>query len=191
MSENACEKIALFCVGSTLMLDDGLGPAVYEQLNASYAFPENVHLFDVGCLSLDMISYVDAFDVIITIDALDGTDAEPGTVFTFAPDDMARRGHAMQSLHELKLMDLFDAASLLGSSCEGVCFGIQVENRSPEVVTIGLTKAVYDAVPLLIDAVLAELVSRGVEIVKKEDGQRIMPGHHHVWIDSAENEALS
>lgn len=40
------------------MLDDGVGPAVYEELLTRYDIPDNVELFDLGCLSLNMIERV-------------------------------------------------------------------------------------------------------------------------------------
>lgn len=172
-------KIAIFCVGNKLMLDDGLGPVVYEELVRSYDFPSNVELHDVGCMGLDMINLVDECSYIVTIDAVDGTGEPAGTVFEFAPDDMARHGGATASLHELTLADLFDSASLLGFECEGKCFGMQVSNMSPEVVTVALTRPVYDSIPLLVDAVLADLHDRGVEITSKETGSQIAPGWHH------------
>lgn len=172
------ERIAVFCVGNRLMLDDGVGPAVFDELSA-YAFPENVELFDVGCMSLAMIPYVEQFDYVITVDAVDGTGEPAGTVFEFAPEDMARHTGAMASLHDLKLVDLFDAASLMGYEAEGRCFGMQVENRSPELVTEGLTPAVFDNLPLLVDTVLADLVRRGVEVRSVETGELIRPGWHH------------
>lgn len=173
------EKIAVFCVGNKLMLDDGVGPAVYEELVASYDFPDKVDLFDVGCMSLSMVSYVDEYDYLITVDAVDGTEQPAGTVFEFEPDEMARHTGAMASLHDLKLIDLFDAAQLMGYTAGGKCFGVQVANRSPEMVTIGLTPDVYAALPLLIDAVLAELVSRGICVKDKASGEEVRSGWHH------------
>ncbi|MCI9627973.1 MAG: hydrogenase maturation protease [Eggerthellaceae bacterium] len=173
-------KIAVFCVGNKLLLDEGIGPAVYDELVASYEFPDNVDLFDVGCMGLEMIGYVDDYDYLITIDAVDGTDEAPGTVFEFSPDDMARRDRGMASLHELKLSDLFDAAFLMGYEAQGKCFGMQVQNMTPEMVTIGLTQPVYEALPLLIDALLADLHANGVEVVVKATGEPVRPGHHHV-----------
>ncbi len=173
-------KIAVFCVGNKLLLDEGVGPAVYDELVASYEFPDNVDLFDVGCMGLEMIGYVDDYDYLITIDAVDGTGEAPGTVFEFSPDDMARRDRGMASLHELKLSDLFDAAFLMGYEAQGKCFGMQVQNMTPEMVTIGLTQPVYEALPLLIDALLADLHANGVEVVVKATGEPVRPGHHHV-----------
>ena len=154
-------SIAGFCGGNKRMLDDGVGPAVYEELLKRYEIPDNVELFDLGCLTLNMIERVREYDVIITVDAVDGTDAEPGTVFRFEPDAMARHSGANASLHDLKLVDLFDAATLLGYEAEGLCLGMQVENPSPAVVTVGLTPKVDAALPLLVETVAGELARLG------------------------------
>lgn len=161
-------NIAVFCVGNKLMLDDGIGPAVYEELLARYEVPDNVRLFDVGCLSLDMLSYVKDYDLVITVDAVDGTDQEPGTVFRFEPDAMARHSGATASLHDLKLIDLFDAAVLLGYRSEGLCLGMQVENSFPSHATIGLTPKVDAALPLLVETVAGELARVGSPLSRKE-----------------------
>lgn len=173
------EKIAVFCVGNKLMLDDGIGPAVYEELVGCYDFCPEVDIEDLGCMSLSMIERVNELDYIITVDALDNTGAEPGTVFEYDPYDSARHSGAMASLHDLKLIDLFDAAALMDYHAEGLCFGMQVLNSNPAEITIGLTQPVYDALPLLVDAVLAALVRRGVKVTHKKTSQPVEPGWHH------------
>lgn len=159
-------RIAVFFVGNRLMLDDGLGPAVYDAILETYAVPDNVDLFDVGCMSLDMVQKVADYDLLITVDAVEGTDAEPGTVFRFLPEEMARASGARTSLHDLKLADLFEAASLLGYTAEGLCFGMQVDNMDPIEFVIGLTPRVAERVDFLAETVIAELVRRGCEIAR-------------------------
>lgn len=149
------------------MLDEGVGPAVYDALVRDYVVPDNVMLFDVGCMSLDMLPYVDSCDVILTVDAVDGTGDEPGTVYRFPPDAMARHSGALASLHDLKLIDLFDSAALLGYEAEGYCLGMQVENMSPSDYAIDLTPKVKAALPLLVETVVAELDRRGFYLVKR------------------------
>lgn len=161
------KQAVVFCVGNRLMLDEGVGPAVYDEVMARFDLPPNVRFFDVGCMSLDMIGYVKECDLVLTVDAVDGTGDEPGTVYRFAPDAMARHVGAMASLHDLKLVDLFDAASLLGYEAEGFCLGMQVDNMSPAEFTVGLTPKVHAALPLLVDAVVAELARRGFELREK------------------------
>lgn len=182
MSEMDIEqRIAVVCVGNKLLLDEGIGPAVYDELLRAYDFPSQVDLFDVGCMSLEMISYVDEYDTILTVDAVDGTGEEPGTIFRYRPEDMQRHSGAMQSLHDLKLIDLFDAATLLGYSAKGICVGMQVENMSPAEVTIGLTPCVYEALPKLVDLVLAELTRAGATIYIKGTDREVGPEYAHTY----------
>ncbi len=173
------KRIAVFCVGNRLMLDDGVGPAVYDELVSSYDLPDDVELFDVGCMSLDMIPVVERCDLLITVDALDGTDTAPGTVLSFAPEDMARHSGATASLHDLKLVDLSEAAALLGHHAQGRCFGMQVDNANPVELEAGLTPRVNDALPLLVDAVLAELVKNGVKVRAKATGEPVASRWHY------------
>ena len=168
-TDASSRRAAVFCVGNRLMLDEGVGPAVYDTVLRDYDVPANVRIFDVGCMSMDMLNFVDECDVVLTVDAVDGTGDEPGTVYRFPPDAMARHTGAMQSLHDLKLVDLFDAASLLGYSAEGFCLGMQIENMSPEEYTVGLTPKVHAALPLLVEAVVAELDRRGFTLRKRTE----------------------
>ena len=55
------KRIAVFFVGNRLMLDDGVGPAAYDLIREEYILPDNVDMFDVGCMSLDMISIVNEY----------------------------------------------------------------------------------------------------------------------------------
>lgn len=161
-------RIAVFFVGNRLMLDDGIGPAVYDYIHEQYTLPENVDTFDVGCMTLDMVSKVQEYDALITVDAVDGTDAQPGTVFRYEPYDIARATGARTSLHDLKLADLFDAATMLGFEAEGLCFGMQVENLEPAEFIEGLTPQVAERLPFLAETVVAELVRRGCDITRKD-----------------------
>ena len=145
------KKAAVFCVGNRLMLDEGVGPAVYDAVLRDYEVPD----------------YVESYDVIITVDAVDGTGDAPGTVYRFSPDAMARHSGAMASLHDLKLVDLFDAASLLGYEAEGYCLGMQVANMSPSEYAMDLTEPVRSALPLLVETLVAELHRRGFYLKKR------------------------
>lgn len=181
MKENM--RIALYCVGNRLMMDDGVGPAVYDELQA-YHIPECVDLFDVGCLTLSRINDVRDYDLIVSVDAVEGTEQPAGTIFKFSPEDLAQRTFGTQSLHDLKLSDLFVSASLLGYECEGVCYGMQVENASPAWATVGLSASVHEKLPDLVDCVLAELVKRGLTVTLKATGEKVTRGFHHDMTDT-------
>lgn len=165
-AELAPARIAVMCVGNRLMLDDGVGPAVFDELVEHWDIPDNIELLDLGCLSLAMIERVREFDLLITVDAVDDSGEAPGTILRYAPEAMARHVGINASLHDLKLIDLFDAASLLGYHAEGLCLGMQVENASPAEATEGLTPAVHSKLPLLVDILAGELTRMGSPIAR-------------------------
>ncbi len=162
------KRIAVFFVGNRLMLDDGVGPAAFDLINEEYVLPENVDLFDVGCMSLDMVGKVNEYDFMISVDAVDDSGEEPGTVFRYQPHDIARTCGARTSLHDTRLADLFDAALLLGYSCEGMCYGMQVQNLEPADFMEGLTPKVNERLPFLAESVIAELVRQGCEVHRRD-----------------------
>ena len=162
-------EIAVFCVGNRLHMDDGVGPAVFDAVTQNYEIPDNVTFFDVGVMTMDLISYVDSCEVIIAVDAVGGTEEPVGTIVRFKPEDAQHSSMYNMSLHDMKLTDLFDAAMLLGYEAEGVCLGMQVENTDPAFLTDGLSPAVQEALPNLVDALLAELAHHGVELSKKNN----------------------
>ena len=165
------KKIAVFCVGNRLHLDDGIGPAVYDVVHGCFDVPEGVELFDLGVLTMDMIGYLDSCDAVITVDAIEFSGEAPGTVLRGTPEDMAPAQGANMSLHDLRLVDLFDAAVLLGYGSEGICLGMQVANTEPEILTEDLTPDVKSALPLLVDALAAELARLGSPLIDKATGQ--------------------
>lgn len=164
-------RVAVFCVGNRLHLDDGVGGVVYDQVMERFDVPEGVELFDLGVLTMDMINYVDGCDAIITIDAIEYSGEPAGTVLRGSPQDLARSLGANISMHDLRLVDLFDAALLLGYECEGVCLGIQVQDTQPAILTEDLTPEVRAAIPLLIETLAAELDRLGFSLIEKETGE--------------------
>ena len=164
-------RIAVFCVGNRLHLDDGAGPAVYDEVLERFDVPEDVQLFDLGVLTLDMIKYIDICAVVNTVDAMEHSGEAPGTVLIGKPSDLAKSQGMNMSLHDLRLVDLFDAAVLLDYEAEGLCIAVQVENADPQFLTQDLTPRVRAAIPLLVDTLAAELAKRGAPLIDKATGE--------------------
>ena len=172
VDESAMGKsVAVFCVGNRLHQDDGIGPAVYDEVLERFVIPENVFFFDVGVLTMDMIRYVDICDAIVTVDAVENSGYPAGTIVRFTPDDLDRGPNYMMSLHDLKLVDLFDAAVMLGYEAEGVCLGMQVEQTEPQFLTSELSPAVEAAKPQLVETLAAEMARLGAPFIDKQTGE--------------------
>lgn len=138
-------RIAIICVGNEYQLDDGFGPAVARYLDQRYKLPQNVEVLDRATMGYGIVPDLKACDVAVVVDALDGTGAAPGTVFSFDPADM-RLSSTRTSLHEVRFADVLAAANFMGASCKGRCFGVQVLDMGTGVLECGLSSPVLAAV---------------------------------------------
>ena len=172
-------KICVMGIGNILLMDEGVGPYVVKRLQEQYVFPSSVQVQDCATMGLALLPIFEKFDYIVTVDAVDDPELEPGTVVSFAPDDIAPRAAGpVASAHEMTFADVLGAARMLNYKCEGHCVGVQVENMSPSEFYIGLSPAVEAAVPQMIETVLGMLWQLGVRgIVDKQTGQEVVaPG---------------
>jgi hydrogenase maturation protease len=163
-------RAAIMCIGNILLLDEGVGPRCAQYLSETYEFPDTVDVLDSGTMGMSLLTDIEEHDIVVVIDAVDGTGADAGTVFTFTPDEVA--GHAvMHSLHDLRFKDVLNAAALLGYEPIGTCVGVQVLNMDPADFQIGLTEPVEKAVPLASATAVSLLVKAGVEGISRKDGR--------------------
>lgn len=152
--------VAVICVGNEWQLDDGFGPAVASYLQERYEFPDEVRVLDRAVMGYAVVGDLMACDAAVVVDALDGTGADPGTLFSFAAEDMAP-GAQMTSLHEVRFSDVLASAQIMGASCaSGQCFGVQLGQRADGSLQRGLSEAVAASVAPCARAVVHYLERR-------------------------------
>lgn len=154
-------RILVLGIGNVLMLDEGVGNRIAEELERNYRFGDDVRIVDGGTMGYGMIHLFRGVEFLLVVDAMDGTTLAPGTVVRVSPKDFAPN-QVMHSLHDLRFVDVLQAAQLIDIMPEADCIGIQVENMSPAELTIGLSEPVEAAVPRAIAAVLYVLEERGI-----------------------------
>ncbi|MDO8987020.1 MAG: HyaD/HybD family hydrogenase maturation endopeptidase [Coriobacteriia bacterium] len=163
---DAPERILVLGIGNILMKDEGVGCRVVEELFARYEFPDNVDIEDSGTMGMMILNLLRQYDFVLIVDAVNGTGYPGGSVVRLAPEDIANN-QVMHSLHDLRFVDVLQAAELIGIRPEGHVIGIQVEDMEPAELTIGLSEPVEAALDTAIDAVLTVLAERGVKATAK------------------------
>lgn len=98
--------------GNILLSDDGAGVRLVEQLRMELG-ADAAEFIDAGTLSFSLLSYLDARDAMLVIDAAD-LNAVPGTLGLFegAAMDGFLHSSRRRSVHEVGLIDLLDMARL-------------------------------------------------------------------------------
>jgi len=162
------KRIGILCVGNILLMDEGFGPRIAQELTATYTFPNNVEVLDRGTMGMALLADLKRFDVILLVDAVDNTGTPPGTVLTYLPEDMADY-EAFHGAHDTRFIDVLQAAELLGCTPEAHCLGVQVLNMAPPDFTIGLTPPVEEAVPFVIQCILGFIERYKIEVKKSKE----------------------
>ena len=160
------ERILVMGVGNPLMRDDGAGPRVVELLRTGYEFPDNVEVVDAGTMSFMILDLLRERDRLIVVDSVKETGYPAGTVLRLTPDEIAPN-QVMHSLHDTRLVDVLQAASLMGSAPETIAIGVQIDTIEDWVLE--LSPGVEEAVPIAAAAVLDELADLGVEVTPRTD----------------------
>lgn len=166
-------RILVLGIGNILMMDEGVGNRIATDLEANYRFPEDVRIVDAGTMGLGMIHLFRGVEFALVVDAIDGSGHPAGTVVRVSPEDFAPN-QVMHSLHDVRFVDVLNAARLIDVTPEAECVGVQVENMSPPQLTIGLTATLEAAVPRAIAAVLFILEERGVVADGLEESDAVL-----------------
>jgi len=149
--------ILVLGLGNLLLSDDGIGPAVLEQLagSSSTLWPAEVEFVDGGTQGLALLGQFTGRRAVIIVDALQ-TGTAPGTVHRLTLNELREvsPGRA-NSGHERNAGELLGAAQLLGELPDRL-FVVGVE---PEKIStgFGLSDAVKQAIPAVIDQVICLL----------------------------------
>lgn len=174
--------VLVLAVGNQLMRDEGVGPRVAAELWAHYGVPDKVEVMDAGTLGLGMLHVLRDRKYVLIVDAIDGTGHPAGTVVRTTPADFAPN-QILHSLHDVRLVDVLQAAELMGVAPETECVGVQIEDISPPDFSVGLTPAVESAVPRAVAAALYILRERGIDVPP-------LPGEGHTTFTAAVDDAL-
>lgn len=172
------ERISVMGIGNPLVKDEGVGIRVIETMMSTLAFPDNVTLIDAGTMGMGILNIFQDCDYLLVIDAVDGTGEPPGTVVRMTPQEMAPNT-IKHSMHDMRLVDVLEAAMLMGKQPEVDCVGIQILDM--DGIAIGLTPAVEEAVPRAVEAALTVLAKRGVHATLSDassDDGRVLSSIH-------------
>ncbi|MBN2404648.1 MAG: hydrogenase maturation protease [Coriobacteriia bacterium] len=155
------QRVLVLGIGNPLMLDEGIGVRVLEEMASHYTFAEGTELVDAGTMGLGMINMFRGIDFMLIIDAIDGTGHPAGTVVRVSPKDFSPN-QVFHGLHDVRFVDVLNSASLIGIEPEAECVGIQVQDMSPPELTVGLSEPVEASVPRAVAAALTLLDERGI-----------------------------
>lgn len=171
---NETKPIRILGVGNVLCTDDGLGPYTIKVLEARYDFPDGVEVIDLGTPGMDLTPYLADARLVIVIDTVRGDEA-PGSLRVLRDREIiAKPPPSRMSPHEPGLREALMATEFADSNPdEIVLVGVVPESTGQGT---RLTDVVSDAVPRVVESVVAEL-----ERLERPVIQRDPPGELEIW----------
>ena len=160
-------RILVAGVGDRLMGDDGIGPAIIEELNKG-GLPEGVDAVDYGTSLMSLLHDLPEYDALIVVDAVD-LGGEPGEVrvLRIRPEDLAGVDKAASlmtlSYHEADLDSVLSMARELGILPERV-FLVGVHPDRVEL-SLDLSETARESLPRAVELIRRLLA----EIAEGED----------------------
>jgi len=148
MIENS--KVALIGVGNVLLMDEGIGIHVINELE-KFKLPQNVSIYDGGTGGFKLIDLMHGTKRVLFIDAVE-TGKTPGAITIFRPEDVHSIYHKKKySLHDTNLIEVIKMTELLDNPPEIEIVGIQ-----PKTINYGatLSKELTDSMPDIINTIL-------------------------------------
>ncbi|HEX7616629.1 MAG TPA: hydrogenase maturation protease, partial [Thermoanaerobaculia bacterium] len=164
--EIAAPLVRVLGLGNVLMGDDALGPWVIHRLEATYTFPPDVEVVDVGTPGLDLVPYVAGPSGIILVDTVHAKGAEPGTIRTYDRDALVKFAPKPRlSPHDPGVTEAILAVEMAG---EAPAFVMLVGVVPKSVATgVGMTAPLQDSVAAAAEKIVGELRARGFDVRRR------------------------
>jgi len=151
--------VRVLALGNVLVGDDGAGPFALQVLQASYRFPAEVELRDVGTPGFDLLPLLDGLRALVLLDTVQAEEP-PGTVRLYRREELlAAAPQPRTNPHDPGLREALLQAEFRGFGPEEVALIGVV----PETGDAGprLSGAGRGSIPRLVDAAVAELSRLG------------------------------
>lgn len=159
------EKIALIGIGNIMFHDEGMGAYLVKYIEENYEIPENLTVVEGGTLGFTLMTYYQEYDKIIVV----GTGSKEGSVGTIcsesAQEVMANEDNTRKTANEVEITMMIEICSFHEEMGE-----VQLITMVPgDIIEVknGLTDAVLQHMPKLVNVTLEELKSSGIVLKKK------------------------
>jgi hydrogenase maturation protease len=157
-------KIVVLGVGNLLLSDEAVGVRAVEEIERRYHLPEHVELIDGGTSGMEVMGSLAHADQVLILDAVK-SGAAPATLVKLVGAEVPKFFSLKMSPHQVSLADVLATLEFAGESPKNVTV-LGVEPVSLEYA-LGLTPAVAERLPQLVETAIGELRGWGVAVEER------------------------
>jgi hydrogenase maturation protease len=105
-------KILILGIGSDILMDDGIGPALVKEIQNAIPYP-GIEYQSILTGGMDIPDIVSDYEQVILIDAIKSYKGVPGNVFHFTPANFVETSH-LSSVHDTSFLTSLKLGEKLG-----------------------------------------------------------------------------
>jgi hydrogenase maturation protease len=147
------KSVLILGIGNLLLADEGVGIHIAQRLQ-KIVLPPEVEVIDGGTGGFELIAHCRGKKKIIIVDAMQ-VDAEPGSVFRFAPEEAAAQWPPLTSAHAGGIYELLRFCQTLVPAPEVVIYG--VVPKETQRMSTQLSEIVQRQVQAIVAKIITEV----------------------------------
>jgi hydrogenase maturation protease len=148
-------KILVLGIGNPILMDDGIGPRLIQELQGKISDPEVV-LQETNLSGLSLLELLSGFDYAIIVDAVQ-SGGKPGEIYWLTPEDIGGQSGYTALHHNMDLLKVLKLGKNIAMPIPGDVSILAIE--AEDVTTFGesLTPQVEKAIPEAVEHIIAEV----------------------------------
>ncbi len=137
-------KKAILGIGNLIKGDDGVGIQVIQELRKNA--PKNVDLIDAGTTGLNILNFMEQYEEIIVVDAIN-LGYEKGEIVELKGKDIPDHPDLNLSAHDIDFVDSLQVSKELGINTEITVIGIEIGEIKSKELTMELSEEIKKSIP--------------------------------------------
>lgn len=164
--KNLAPDLLILGLGNVLCGDDSVGIEAVRRLVQCWELPEEVAVLDGGTLGFALMSLLAETPEVWLVDAVMDGDQPAGQLVRLTGEEVGRAARERLSVHQVGVADLLEGLRWIDRYPQK----LQLFGVVPATLELGLERSpqVEAALPALVDAVIAELRTRGFAVSPRE-----------------------
>ena len=106
------KKILVLGIGTEILKDDGIGPRIINELKDKPEF-SGITFANLSLGGLDILEFIQGYDVVIFVDAIKTAGGVPGTVYSYQLSDFKETLH-LTNLHDVSFLTAIKLGEQIG-----------------------------------------------------------------------------
>jgi len=160
-------KVALIGSGNAFFMDEGIGLYAGKYLKENFTFAPALDIIDGGTLGFGLMPLLQEYETVLIVNTSSDDDKVVGSIDVLSGDELIANQGIKKTANEVEITEMLQICSMANHCAQTTMISIVPEDIIS--VAVGVTPALREKWGEYIDAIVVELIKRGIRCTKKEN----------------------